>query len=72
MARRTWRQLGRDIDMVIVEVWRYHPITWKRIIIFFQELRKAIKGGRVSMAELEHRELMKRYADMRENNGEKN
>lgn len=70
MARRTWRELGRDLDMVFIEVWTYHQITWKRTIIFFKELWKAIKGGRQSWAELEHRELMKRFK--KDSNGENN
>lgn len=69
MARRTWRELGRDLDTVVVEVWTYHDITWERTIIFFKELWKAIKGGRKSFYEQDRIDFMNRFKTMDKTDG---
>lgn len=65
MPRRTWKQLGRDLDTALVEVWTGEQITFKRSMIFFREMFKALRGGRQSWFELESQKLQERFKNMK-------
>lgn len=66
MSKRTWKQLGRDLDTALVEVWTGEQITFKRSMIFFKEMFKALRGGRQSWFELESQQLQERFKKMRD------
>lgn len=65
MPRRKWKQLGSDLDTALVEVWTGQQITFKRSMIFFREMFKALKGGRQSWFELEHQQLQERLKNLK-------